>query len=147
MSDTEGNQPAWETLSADEKQAALFANLVMQQTNAALLMLGKVPHPETGKADVDLDGASLFIDTLEMLQARTRGNLSKPEEAMLKQSLTVLRMAYVEKVNAATTTKEPVAETASKPAAEPFSTSTAASSPPSTGEAEGESKKKFTKKY
>jgi hypothetical protein len=101
-------------------------------------MLGKVPHPESGKSELDLDGASLFIDTLEMLQGKTRGNLGKHEEAMLKQSLTMLRMAYVEKVNAA-----PNVDTdATKPvsAAPP-------PAPSATDSSDAESKKKFTKKY
>jgi len=140
MSDTEKAVPSWDSLSADERQSALFSNLVMQQTNAALLMLGQIPHPETGKAEVDLDGASLFIDTLEMLQVRTRGNLSKPEEGLLKQNLTMLRMTYVQKVNAGAgaETKKEAPGTKS-----PDAPATPAAAPA----AEEESKVKFTKKY
>jgi hypothetical protein len=143
MSEAQQPGPAWEDMSAEEKQSALFANLVMQQTNAALLMLGQVPHPDTGKSEVDLDGASLFIDTLEMLQAKTRSHLGKQEDALLKQSLTMLRMAFVEKVKAGAATKKPEAVApASKDSAAPAQA--AAAAPPAE---ESESKKKFTKKY
>lgn len=142
MNDTEKPAPPWETLSAEEQQAALFANLVMQQTNAALLLLGQLPHPETGKAEVDLEGASLFIDTLEMLQARTRNNLSPQEETALKQSLTMLRMAFVQQVNASAGTRKEA-----EPGATASPGTTPTPMPPPPEPAEEESKKKFTKKY
>jgi hypothetical protein len=137
MSDTDNPRPSWEQLSDAEKQSALFANLVMQQTNAALLMLGQVPHPESGKAEVDLEGAKLFIDTIEMLQARMGGKLSKQEEGLLRQSLTMLRLAFVEKANAAEAKPEPTPAPATPP--------TPAPSPEAADTAE--SRKKFTKKY
>ena len=43
-----------------------------------MMMTGKVAHPETGQTMRDLEAAKLFIDTLEMLEAKTRGNLSQP---------------------------------------------------------------------
>ena len=47
--------------------AALFANMVIQQTNMAMMMLGKVAHPETGEFLHDVEAAKMFIDQLEML--------------------------------------------------------------------------------
>src|SRR5882724_1145920 len=85
--------------SRPEMMAAVFTNMVMQQTNMALMFLGQVPHPETGQPVRDLDAARMFIDQLEMLDAKTKGNLDKREEGLLKQSLTALRMAFVEAVN------------------------------------------------
>ena len=87
-------------MSRDDMMSALFAHMIMQQSNIAMMMLGKVAHPETGKTMQDLDGAKLFIDQLEMLEAKTKGNLSKEEENLLKQALMSLRMAFVETVNA-----------------------------------------------
>ena len=71
----------------DEQMSALFGHLVMQQANMAMMLLGKVAHPETGKTIKDLEAARLFIDQLEMLDAKTKGNLSKEESGLLKQSL------------------------------------------------------------
>src|SRR5579859_1515099 len=84
----------------EEMHSALFAQLVMQQSNLAMMLLGKVAHPETGKAVKDLDAAQLFIDQLEMLEAKTKGNLTKEEAALLKQNLMTLRLNFVEAVEA-----------------------------------------------
>src|SRR5512135_475457 len=84
--------------SRDERLSALFAQLVMQQANMAMMLLGKVPHPESGQAVKDLEAARLFIDQLEMLEGKTKGNLSKEEAGLLKQSLMSLRLAFVEAV-------------------------------------------------
>ena len=130
-------------MSREEMMSALFAHMVMQQSNIAMMMLGKVPHPETGKSMQDLEGAKLFIDQLEMLEAKTKGNLSKEEENLLKQSLMSLRLAFVETVNAAPdkeTKAASPAESGSKPE------QPTASESGSTPSAE-ESHKKFSKKY
>src|SRR5260370_23436413 len=84
--------------SREEILAALFANMVIQQTNMAMMMLGKVAHPETGEFFHDVEAAKMFIDQLEMLEAKTKGNLSKQEEGLLKQALAALHMAFVEAV-------------------------------------------------
>ena len=84
--------------SPEEMHSALFAQLVLQQANMAALLLGKTPHPETGKTMRDLEAARLFIDHLEMLEVKTKGNLTKEEDALLKQNLMSLRLAFVEAV-------------------------------------------------
>ena len=40
--------------SPDEMRSALFAQLVMQQSSMAMMLLGKTAHPETGKMVRDL---------------------------------------------------------------------------------------------
>src|SRR6267142_5509302 len=82
----------------DELMSALFAHLVMQQSNMAMMLMGKAPHPETGQALRDLESAKLFIDLLEMLEAKTKGNLTKEEQNLLKQTLMAVRMGFVEAV-------------------------------------------------
>jgi len=126
-------------ISREEMMSGLFAHLVVQQSNMALLLMGKVPHPQTGKTVRDIEAARLFIDQLEMLEAKTKGNLTKEEDQLLKQSLLSLRMAFVEAVEA------PEAE-AKKPeaAAVPAENKIESAAPTA---AEDESKKKFTKKY
>jgi len=81
-----------------ELMSAMFASLVMQQTNMAAIFLGLAPHPQTGQMAPDLERARYFIDLLEMLEAKTRGNLDKHEQGLLQQSLTSLRLAFVETV-------------------------------------------------
>lgn len=129
-----------------ELMSALFAQLIMQQSNMAMLLLGKVPNPQTGETIRDIEAARLFIDQLEMLEEKTRGNLNKDEEHLLKQSLMSLRMAFVEAVESPTpntpaaTPKSP-AETAAPSAEKQIDVA------PGESKAEDESKKKFTKKY
>ena len=136
-----------------ERTTAVFANMVMQQTNMALMFLGQVPHPETGQRVTDLEAAQMFIDQLEMIEAKTNGNLDKREEGLLKQSLTALRMAFVEAVNQGPPKSEQKEPAHSPPAA---GTAPAGGPPPSESKppvesaessSAGESHKKFSKKY
>lgn len=138
--------------SREEIMSALFAHMVIQQTNMALMLLGKVPHPETGEMFQEVESAKMFIDQLEMLEVKTKGNLDKREEGLLKQSLMALRMAYVEVVDgpAAMPTVTPAAAPAVETAkpAEPVATASAAPAAPTPViTKEAESQKKFTKKY
>jgi Domain of unknown function (DUF1844) len=130
--------------------SALFANLVIQQTNTALMLMGQVPNPETGERIQDFDGASMFIDQLEMLEVKTKGNLDKREDQLLKQSLTSLRMAFVEAVEASPPHSEAAAPKASSQPAESAAASSQANpEPPNApaGNIEDEPRKKFSKKY
>ena len=128
--------------SREEIMSALFANMVVQQTNLALMLLGKVPNPETGQPMQDLDAAKMFIDQLEMLEAKTRGNLDKNEEKLLGQSLTSLRLAFVEAIEAPARAEQNPPEPIHPPSASAGSTTAEANAP-----SEEESRKKFTKKY
>src|ERR1051326_8291341 len=85
----------------EDMHAALFANMIIQHSNMALMCLGKVPHPESGELVQDIDSAKMLIDQLEMLAAKTKGNLDKREEALLKQALASVRMAFVEVIDRA----------------------------------------------
>jgi hypothetical protein len=146
MNGTQSREEALGNPSREESMSAQFAGLVMQQTNLALMLLGKSPHPETQKTMLDIDGAKMFIDQLEMLEVKTQGNLKADEAKLLKQSLTALRLAFVEAIDSQppSTAAEPPNEPAA-PAPPPESSITPdqASTPPS----EGEARKKFSKKY
>jgi hypothetical protein len=134
--------------------SAMFAHLVMQHTNMALIFLGLAPNPQTGQTSQDLDHARYFIDQLEMLEVKTKGNLDKQEEAILKQSLTSLRMAFVEAVNHPQAASAP-APAPAEPAAAPATDEqeTPVTEPVLPGEkspspaAETQSRKIFSKKY
>jgi hypothetical protein len=66
----------------------------------AMITLGKLANPMTGKAEKNLSAARLFIDTLEMLERKTRGNLTADETKVLHATLTDLRLMYVEESKA-----------------------------------------------
>ncbi len=142
MSDAPKSAAASESQS-EQAASALFAQLVLQQSNMALMLLGKVAHPESGKVVRDLEAARLFIDQLEMLETKTRGNLTKDESNLLKQSLMTLRLAFVEAA------EEPPAEPP-QAQAQPQSPGKAQEPPAPTAAgatAEDEHRKKFSKKY
>ena len=75
--------------SPEEMRSALFAQMVMQQSSMAMMLLGKTAHPETGQIVRDLEAARLFIDQLEMLEFKTKGNLTPEEAALLEAELDV----------------------------------------------------------
>jgi hypothetical protein len=134
-----------ENISREEIVSALFANMIVQNTNMALIFLGHAPHPQTGQKQIDLDNARYFIDQLEMIEVKTKGNLDKQEEGLLKQSLASLRMAFVEAVQ-----KEgakPVEAPAAAPAKEEVKQESAPAPEASAEKHDDDSKKKFTKKY
>lgn len=58
--------------------------------------LGLLAHPVTGKTGVDLPTAKHGIDLLEMLEAKSKGNLDAGESSFLAGALHHLRMAFVE---------------------------------------------------
>jgi hypothetical protein len=89
---------------------ALFAHLMMSLAQSALLGMGKIVHPATGKAEVDLNGAQQAIDMLEMLKERTHGNLDTEEERALTQTLSMLQVNYVETAQATPSTPSPSPE-------------------------------------
>ena len=61
----------------------------------ASIGLGQVLNPATNKTEVDLTQAKFLIDTLGMLQEKTKGNLKKEENDLLENILYELRMQYL----------------------------------------------------
>lgn len=138
--------------TVEEMQSLIFAQMVIQQSNMAMMLLGKTPHPESGKPIRDLEAARLFIDQLEVLELKTKGNLSREEAALLKQSLMTLRLAFVEAVESPAASKP--AEPASTPEAPAGGTEqkagpAAGAGPagPTSATGEEESRKRFSKKF
>ncbi len=129
-------------VSREEYISSVFATMVMQLTNMAAMFMGKVPNPQNNQTVVDLDAAQIFIDQLEMLEARTKGNLDAEEQNILKQGLTLVRMAFVEAVEAG---QKQAANPAQSPPPSSSPSPTAPPTPPAADE--GETRKKFTKKF
>ena len=144
--------PDPQNMSREEMMSALFASMVMQQVNLAMLYLGQSPHPETGQPVRDIDAAQMFIQQLEMLESKTKGNLSREETSLLKHSLSSVRMAFVQTVEKGGTAEEPAAKagpgTASATA--PEAKSEAGTPPPPAPDGSAptdDERKKFVKKY
>ncbi len=79
-----------------EPPPASFSVLISMLFTQAMAMLGQMPDPSTGESKVNKPFAKHYIDTLEMLQSKTQGNLDDQESAMLNEALHALRMMYVD---------------------------------------------------
>jgi hypothetical protein len=74
-----------------------FSTFIFSLNTSALLHLGEIPDPATGKQQEDLAMAKQTIDLIAMLQEKTRGNLGPDEENLVKHILYDLRLRYVQK--------------------------------------------------
>lgn len=72
-----------------------FSVFIVSLNSSALIHLGELPDPATGKAEPDLDLAKQTVDLLGLLKEKTRGNLTREEEQLLEAILFDLRMRYV----------------------------------------------------
>ncbi len=75
-----------------------FPAFVMSLNTSALYHLGEIADPTTGKRMVDLDIAKHAIDTLALIQNKTKGNLEKDEEELLKNILYDIKLRFVKAV-------------------------------------------------
>jgi hypothetical protein len=74
-----------------------FGTFLMSLSTQALMYLGEIPNPATGKTETDLAAARELVDIVGMLKDKTRGNLDPGESQLIEQILYDLRMHYVEK--------------------------------------------------
>ena len=73
-----------------------FRTLVGTLASQAIMGLGAMGDPKTGRIVVDLDGSKFAIDLLGVLEEKTRGNLTSDEAGELTQVLVELRNRYVQ---------------------------------------------------
>ena len=78
-----------------ELPPASLAMLISTFYSQAMMALGVMANPATGEKETDLRMAKHFVDTLEMLQEKTKGNTDEEESKMFDEVLHLLRMAYV----------------------------------------------------
>jgi hypothetical protein len=128
-------------VSAGE-MAQRFIEFVMMQAQNAAFMLGQIPHPQTGKAEVNLDMARLLIDQLVMIQEKTKGNLTTDESRILANTLANLQLAFVETSQKQRGTGQASPKPERSPVSQPESSVSEVGVHP-----EGEGKKKFVKSY
>jgi hypothetical protein len=74
---------------------ASFEMLVTTFASEAMVALGQVPNPFTNEHTISWDHARYAIDMLQVLQDKTKGNLSTEEAAMIETLLHQLRLAFV----------------------------------------------------
>lgn len=72
-----------------------FTSFFMALNSSALFHLGELAEPVTGKLQTDMLLAKHTIDTMAMLQVKTRGNLSSEEMDLVENTLYDLKMRFV----------------------------------------------------
>jgi len=76
---------------------ARFEDLASPFVLMGLAALGIVPHPESGRSEIDLPAARVAIECLELLRRKTHGNRTDRETAFLEQALYELKLQYAER--------------------------------------------------
>jgi hypothetical protein len=117
---------------------------VMMQAQNAAFMLGQIPHPQTGKAEVNLDMAQLLIDQLVMIQEKTKSNLNSDESRILAGAISNLQMAFVEAVRGEPSDSN---KTVIQPEAPPPQAEQKSAEEPTPEQADPDGKRKFVKSY
>jgi hypothetical protein len=72
-----------------------FAALISMLTTQALFALGLLHIKGQEERKPDLEMAKYNIDMLQVLEEKTKGNLTEEEETVLVNTLNELRMGYV----------------------------------------------------
>lgn len=87
-----------ETTAQEETQQLPPVDFISYLTNlveTGQLYLQGVPNPETEEVVINLPIVKHIIDTIEMLEEKTKGNLTAPEANFLTNTLYELRMGYI----------------------------------------------------
>jgi hypothetical protein len=96
-----------------EPEATSFSAHIFQLATASLVYMGAAKLPGADKIESNLPLAKLTIDTLDMLKAKTEGNRTADESALLDDVLYQLRLTFVKAESA------PPATPPDKPAPDP----------------------------
>jgi len=75
-----------------------FSTFIISLSTQALMHLGEIADPLSGKVNRDIPVAKQMIDIIGMLKDKTKGNLNSGEEKLTEEILFDLRMKYVEAV-------------------------------------------------
>ena len=82
-----------EILSKKEK---LFMYPVGTFQSSAWIALGKIKTSKTEKSRVNIEQASFYIDLLDMMQEKMKGNLTDYEEQMLINTVIELKLNLID---------------------------------------------------
>jgi len=75
-----------------------FNEFVLLQAQNAGLFLGCIPDPRTGQANINLRAAKSVLDALDMIEVKSRGNLTENEHKLLETTLKNIRSLYQKSV-------------------------------------------------
>jgi hypothetical protein len=85
-----------DVLNEDQQGQLLMMMLIQQHQQIAMMGMGKIMNPSTQKVESDLNQAKFAIDTLNAFQKYTEGNLPEELKRYLQETLTNLRLNFVE---------------------------------------------------
>jgi len=136
-----------------------FVQFVMVQAQNILYVLGRIPTPEGERLPPNLQAAKMMIDHLELIKAKTEGNLNAQEAKILTEALQQVQLAFVEasggtpagmmpdrgpQVDMSALEEEMIEEEAAATPAQPTKSAPLSAPMPTTPE---EDKKKYFKSY
>lgn len=75
-----------------------FSTFIISLSTQALMHLGEIPNPLSGKVESDIPVAKQMIDIIGVLREKTQGNLDQGEEKLIENILFDLHIKYVEAV-------------------------------------------------
>jgi hypothetical protein len=82
-----------------EKNDQLLAQLLFIFQASAMQGMGKMKNPVTDKIERNMEQAQQSIDMLDMIKEKTKGNLSSEMARLIDNSLSELRLNYVDELN------------------------------------------------
>jgi hypothetical protein len=92
--------PAQDSASASAARGPLppvdFGTFVLSLGSSAIMHLGELEHPQSGKVAKDLAMAKHTIDILSMLEEKTKGNRTPQEDKLMESLLYDLRLRFVD---------------------------------------------------
>lgn len=82
-----------------ERPKLNFVTYIFMLYQSGLIALGKMENPVTKKTSVELEEVKGIIELFELIEEKTKGNLTSEEERTLKMLLDTLRLNFVDEVN------------------------------------------------
>ncbi|MDG5768257.1 DUF1844 domain-containing protein [Balneolales bacterium ANBcel1] len=83
-------------VTPEQQDQVLFMMLVQQHQQIAMMGLGEMENPATGKKSRDPKAVKYAVDTLNMLQKFTSGNLTDEMSSYLSDTLKTMRNKYAQ---------------------------------------------------
>ena len=80
----------------DKTEPIDFGTFILSLSTSAVLHMGLIEDPQTRKKEKNLPLARQEVDIIEMLQEKTKGNLTTQERQMMDEVLYELRMRFVQ---------------------------------------------------
>jgi len=98
---------------------ATFTTLVSSIATQAIMALGGFADPQSEKVMVDVELAKHHIDTLKVLEEKTKGNLDEEESKLMEQASYQVQMMFVQVIQHISGQQNPQGPIAGQPGVQP----------------------------